>query len=284
LARKGVPLSEETKRKIGLKSKGRKHTEEARKKMSKGHKGKILSEEHKQNISLGNKGKIKHFSEEHKQNISLSNKGKILSEEHKQNISLSNKGKVLSKEHKQKIAIARKGIVFSEETRKKIGLKNKGKFVSEETRKKLGLKSKGRIVSEETKLKMSQIQKIHWANEDFAKSSLDKLFKSRTNGTRINKAEQKVLDLLNILYPNEWKFVGCGDLFINGKCPDFVNIDNNQIIELFGEYWHKNHNPEDRIKVFEPFGYKTLVVWYKELKHIDKLKEKINTWRNLNAQ
>lgn len=77
---------------------------------------------------------------------------------------------------------------------------------------------------------------------------------------------------------------GCGQItnpgdfsfMINGKNPDFVNCNGKKlIIELFGDYWHKDDNPEDRAKVFEPFGYKTLVIWEHELKDIENLKNKL---------
>ena len=48
--------SEETKKKIGLASKGRYHTEETKKKMSVSKKGMIFTKQHKRNISLAKKG------------------------------------------------------------------------------------------------------------------------------------------------------------------------------------------------------------------------------------
>lgn len=35
----------------------------------------------------------------------------------------------------------------------------------------------------------------------------------------------------------------------------------------------KNKNPKDRIKMFELFGFKTLVIWHNELKHNQNLTE-----------
>ena len=85
-----------------------------------------------------------------------------------------------------------------------------------------------------------------------------------------NKPESMILDLLESLYPGEWKFTGDFSLIINGKSPDFVNCNGKKlIIELFGDYWHRGEDPKDRAKVFEPFGYDTLVIWESELKDID---------------
>ena len=92
-----------------------------------------------------------------------------------------------------------------------------------------------------------------------------------------NKVEIELNEVLDRLYPDEWKYVGNGELIINGKCPDFVNINGQKkLIELFGDYWHKDQNPEDRKKVFDPFGYKTLVVWENELKKRNRLEFRIH--------
>ena len=84
------------------------------------------------------------------------------------------------------------------------------------------------------------------------------------------------MDVLNGLYPGEWKYVGNGQVIIAGKCPDFVNVNGQKkIIELFGDYWHKGQNPQDRMDLFTPFGYDILVVWEKELKDFKSLRRKI---------
>lgn len=78
--KKRKPLSEETKRKIGLKSLGRKHTKEARLKMSNSAKGRTFSKETRLKISLAHKGKK--LSQETKDKISKFYIGKKKSREH----------------------------------------------------------------------------------------------------------------------------------------------------------------------------------------------------------
>jgi len=91
-----------------------------------------------------------------------------------------------------------------------------------------------------------------------------------------NKSEIFLSKVLDGLYPDEWRYVGDGQLFIDGKCPDFVNVNGQKkIIELFGDHWHKGENPQDRIDIFKPFGYDTLVIWEHELKNFKKLRRKI---------
>lgn len=48
-----------------------------------------------------------------------------------------------------------------------------------------------------------------------------------------------------------------------------------KIIEVFGEYWHKSEEEQQRINHFKQFGFDTLVIWAKELNNTDELKQKL---------
>lgn len=122
------------------------------------------------------------------------------------------------------------------------------------------------------------------AKKNFSKSSL-KLWKDpeyikiqmKARNVKQNKTEKRLDNILNNLYPGEYKFVGDGQIVINGKVPDFINVNGQKkIIELFGDYWHRNDTPEDRAKIFEPFGYQTLVIWEHELKNLRRVSFRIN--------
>jgi len=104
-----------------------------------------------------------------------------------------------------------------------------------------------------------------------------------------NKCEIKLGDILNGLYPNEWKYVGNGEVIIGGLNPDFVNINGKkQVIELFGDYWHSKEVVKNdwkrtvfgRITIFKNYGFKCLVIWERELidsvSVINKIKEFAN--------
>ena len=98
----GFTVSEETKKKMSEKMKGK----------TAWNKGKKLSEEHKIKISEWKKGK--HRSEETKQKISKGKKGKKLSDETRKKMSETHKGKTSGM----------KGKKLSEETRKKLSEKH----------------------------------------------------------------------------------------------------------------------------------------------------------------
>jgi len=133
----GAILSEEHKRKISEKLKGRIHSKKSKKKMSESQRG-------ENNPMYG-----KNLSDETKRKISEAQKGKTVSGETKRKMSEAQKGekhhyygKTLSEEHKNKLSVSLKGEnnpmygrTHSKETRKKISEANQN--LSEETRKKL---------------------------------------------------------------------------------------------------------------------------------------------------
>jgi len=256
---KGRKHTEETRRKlseshIGLPSgaKGYKHSEESRKKMSAAHKGIPLSAEHNRNAHTARMKNGYRHSEETRRKISETEKGKVVSEETKKRISKSKMGKRLS---------------TSTEFKKGGTPWMKGKKHNDESILKNIEANKNRV-TEEMRKQTSERMRALWRNPEHAKKCL--------SCNSPNKQEVRLLGILDRLFPSEWKFVGNGQLLISGKCPDFVNVNGQKkIIELFGTFWHKGENTQDRVDVFTPFGYETLVIWEKELSNKNKLELKL---------
>jgi len=94
-----------------------------------------------------------------------------------------------------------------------------------------------------------------------------------SNHAKPNKAEVK-LGLILKQISEDWRFVGDGKLIIDGKCPDFWE-GGNRLVELYGDYWHKGQDPQNRIDLFKEQGYETMVIWERELKDIEILKDKL---------
>lgn len=109
--KKRKPHSEETKRKIGERSKGRRHSDETKQKLSAMSKGFRHSEETKQRMSIIQKGKQKRkLTEEEKRKMSEARKGKAKSDAGRANIAASNKARIgykWSDEQRQNIAAAK---------------------------------------------------------------------------------------------------------------------------------------------------------------------------------
>lgn len=100
-----------------------------------------------------------------------------------------------------------------------------------------------------------------------------------------NKPEAVILNMLDIVAPNQWAFVGDGRLIISGKNPDFANLNGKkQIIECFGQYWHGKRarcyeeTEEGRIALFKEYGYDTLVIWDNELRNPEQVMAKIKSF------
>jgi very-short-patch-repair endonuclease len=165
--------------------------------------------------------------------------------------SLGHKGKPLSLSHRE--GLAKK--MGSQEVRKKLSKAHKGKKWSKLQRKKI----MEAFSKEEFRRKNSIRGKAHWQNPEFVKKQM------RARGVRPNRLE---VDFLSFCRCRGWvdvKYVGDGELVIGGKCPDFCDGKNN-LIELFGDYWHRGQNTKDRIRHFSKFGYRCLVIWEKEFR------------------
>jgi len=243
--RKGKKFSDKQKAKLSLammgntNTKGYKHSEETKRKVSLAHSG----EKHPM---FG-----KHHSEEAKKKLSLFNIGKELSEETKKKMSLAHMGRKFSEETKKKISVSRKGMTFSEEHKRNISI----------------AKQK---MTEKTKERISLTVSALWKNAEYQ----NKMQKARNISP--NKAETNLGNLLNKLFPKEYKYVGDFQFWLGGKNPDFMNINGQKkLIELYGDYWHKDDDPQDRIDHFKQYGFNTLVIWEHELKDISTVKSKI---------
>lgn len=199
--------------------------------------------------------------------------GHIVSEETREKISVAIKGRLFSEEHKEKIGAAKKGQPLSEGHKRKIGLSNQGKVRGKEHKDRYRTAARKR-------------QKRLWQDPVYRKSQIGAIF----SGHKLlpNKPE-KILDkVLQELFPNQWKFVGDGGLWVisNEKClnPDFVSANGQKkIIEVFGDYWHgvsrtgisNELHEQQRIDCFAHAGYQTLIVWQHEFEDIELLNKKL---------
>ena len=165
----------------------------------------------------------------------------------------------------------RKGFRHTEESKAKISETERAKVISPETRAKLSESHKRCWQDPEYRTKMSEIRKELWQDHEWK----DTQIKNMRSGLHIhpNKSEMAILAMLDMIAPNEWEFVGNGNkLIIEGKNPDFTNINGQKkLIEMWGTYWHKGQDPQDRLDIFKKYGYDTLIVWESELKNPEEV-------------
>lgn len=102
--------------------------------------------------------------------------------------------------------------------------------------------------------------------------------------------EQKVIAILDIMYPNEWEWVGNKPTVGNNK-PDFKHRNGRNLLILeHGIYWHlwkpqaehpewdltKEKVEEVDISFYKQYGYDTLIIWEDDLnEHPELVKERI---------
>ncbi len=123
--------------------------------------------------------------------------------------------------------------------------------------------------SDEQKKQMSIILKRKWREPGYAEKMM------AAWSIKPTKPELALAEIiLGLKLP--YKYVGDGEFILAGKCPDFLNMDGQKkLIEIYGNYWHRNDNPQERTDLFAKYGYDTLIIWESELKNLDEVKEKI---------
>jgi G:T-mismatch repair DNA endonuclease (very short patch repair protein) len=160
------------------------------------------------------------------------------------------------------------------EVRELISIRTKEAMNKPEVKEKLRNFHLGKHLSDLTKLKMSMRAKERLKD----KVELEKLLKRTIFRAKIspNKSERRLYEFINTILPNEYVLNSNRQFMINNMFPDLVNVNGKKkVIELFGNYWHRNDNPEERISKFKEYGFDCLVIWEHQLKNLDNLKEEI---------
>jgi len=250
---------------------GHKHSPESIKKMRNAKLGKKASSETRDKMSESHKGEKHHMY------------GKHMPQETKTKLSKSLKELYQTpngKEIRAKIDEINKG------NHHHLGHKNSPDVIA-----KMSEIKTGKIFSQETRNRMSETGKELWKQE-FHRNKLVKASRLALNISP-NKPETYLLDLLDKQYPNEWKYVGDGQVIICGRNPDVININGRKsVILLHGDYWHlwrhQKNNPEltkeqvekDDVAFYRVYGWDCLIIWENELKDIPQVTEKIAEFCN----
>jgi len=206
-------------------------------------------------------------------------------------------------EVREKVSKKLKGRVFSEAWKKKISDAKKGKlptFLRDPQRYREHIERlkkkpimKGKHLKLETRLKLSQARKgkHNSPSTEFTTERLKELWKDPSYRSKVihrsalalvmskpNATERKFIQICE-KHKLEFQYVGDGSLWIGSKNPDFVhNNVKNKVIEIFGDYWHKGENPQERVDYFHKYGYDCLVIWEHELEDKEVLVEKLSEW------
>ena len=192
--------------------------------------------------------------------------GHEVSFETRQAIGDANRGHVHTEEAKHKMSAAHTGMKLSEETIQKLSKANKGRVFDEEFCRSVSRGRMGHTVSDKTRQKIavgvSRTLKEMWKDSEFASMMAESW------NRRPNFPELQLQSILDKHFPDEWKYTGSGSFWVEGKNPDFTNVNGRkQVIEMFGVYWHDSSlfpdrlNEEELIAHYKSFGFDCLVIW-----------------------
>jgi G:T-mismatch repair DNA endonuclease (very short patch repair protein) len=231
--------------------------------------GMVFSEEHRQSLSKARQRRV--CTEETMIKMSKSMREVPRPEEWCRNISEGLRGRTIPAEVIAKISKAHLGLKhtdeskmkmkqsFTEERRQYLADLVRGKSPSIETRAKMRIKAMGRHHGLDTLAKLRRPHGHH------SPAHIHKVLSAGRQHP--NKIEVRMTIILDNLFPGEWRFTGDGSLVINHGNPDFANVNGQKkLIEVYGDYWHRNDDPEKRIAQFREFGWETLVVWEHDVK------------------
>jgi hypothetical protein len=227
--------------------------------------GKTIPIEIRQKIS--NTMKLKHIqpSNEAIAKAAVHVKNSVRTLEHRRKLSIALKGKTPSENTLKAVSEAHKGKVITKKHRELLRTGNIASWNNPERREKRLKAQKISCNKQEFKDKSSRNAKQRWENPEYK----DRVARASVIGANLkpNKKEMELGTIIELACPKQYKYTGAGDFVIGGKIPDFVNINGKKkAIELFGDYWHRNDNPQDRIDIFAQYGYQCLVIWERELK------------------
>lgn len=288
--RKGQKLSEENKKKISEKLKGRvpwnkgmPRNDETKRKISKTKKGHKMALSTKSALAKANIGRK--MSEKHR-NIMIERMkgqsnpmyGQTHNEETRRKMSESHMGKKLSPESVAKSVSARIGKYsgsnnywygkkHTEETRKKMRetAKNKPRrirLLSQETKRRMSESRKGRIITEETKIK---IRLAHLGKQKHTEESKEKIRQARSKqivpskDSKPERMMQIALSLNNIKYEKH-KPIKIGKNYVQVD----IFIEPNICIFIDGDFYHAN-----------PEKYNSETIIWKERVKNEKIKTAI---------
>jgi hypothetical protein len=111
----------------------------------------------------------------------------------------------------------------------------------------------------------SEQMRRQWADPEMRQHMIENIIKMG------NRSQNKLESLFDSLTPACVEYVGDGQLWYiwpNGrpKNPDFKVKNKPQVIELFGDYWHRYDDPMKHIEMWRRLECECLVIWESDFK------------------
>lgn len=139
-------------------------------------------------------------------------------------------------------------------------------------------KLEGKEVSYETRIKQSKrMKQYHKEHPDALKGEKNGMYGKKLSpehlkalwsiGQKINNVEKQAY---RTLMQYGFEYVGDRQFWLTfkdgtHKCPDFIAKSIKTAIEVYGDYWHKNDDPNDIINKYKEIGWDCYVLWEHEI-------------------
>jgi len=205
---------------------------------------------------------------------------KKLTPEVRAKISTKAKLRCQDPDYRDRISRALKGHSVSIETRAKLSIATGRRHHSVKTKQKISETVKKVMSNSDIRQKLSNSNKLRWKNltDDGKRQWMERLRASCQKSP--NGAELALYEIIQAVCPGEYKYTGDLSVVIGGLNPDFTNINGQKtVIELFGDYWHKGEDPQERIDKYKEFGFDCLVIWEHELPDVISLLSKVREFK-----
>ena len=125
----------------------------------------------------------------------------------------------------------------------------------------------------ESKRKKAESCRKKWQDPEYRHKVISRSLKALF-GNRPTSLEKQFIQLIDE-YNLPFKYVGDGELIIASCNPDFVSIDNrNLLIEVANRVHHSDNYSLQRYAIFKKYGYRTCTIWQESFEGSD-WKEKI---------
>ncbi len=125
-------------------------------------------------------------------------------------------------------------------------------------------------ISKRVHTKLGILAKERCKNPEFKENWMKKLRAGMKRPTLPERILTGIVEKNNLPF----NYVGKGEIWFQGETqmfnPDFLSKNPKHIIEVYGDYWHNIPEQikidEERLKTYSKYGYRTLIIWEKELK------------------
>jgi hypothetical protein len=131
---------------------------------------------------------------------------------------------------------------------------------SDEKRQRISESLRGHPVSEDTRAKLSARGRDNWQNMEYRQRMLE------LRDTYPNGLERSLIPHMELL---GFRYTGDGSFWVHDRAgshnPDFKQTGFNRVVEIWGDYWHRDDDPQAAIAWYAAHGFAALIVWERDL-------------------